>query len=69
MEERRFLVTYSFKVYNQGYHAFANHEIVLKNKDIKDERDIPFLLKWEIRKIKQGNPYEDKTLINFWEIR
>lgn len=69
MEERRFLVTYSFTVYNQGYSAFANHEIVLKNKHITDERDIPSLLKHEIRKIKQGNPYVDKTLINFWEIR
>lgn len=69
MEERRFLVTYSFKVYNQGYAAFANDEIVLNNKDIKDERDIPFLLKCKIRKINRGNVYEDKTLINFWEIR
>ena len=69
MEERRFLVTYSFTVYNQGYSAFANHEIVLKNKHITDERDIPLLLKHEIRKIKQGNPHVGKTLINFWEIR
>lgn len=69
MEKRRFLVTYSFSVYNQGYVAFANHEIVLNNKDITDERDIPILLKRKIRKIKQGNVYEDKTLINFWEIR
>lgn len=69
MEERRFLVTYSFTVYNQGYSAFANDEIVLNNKDIKDERDIPFLLKYKIRKIHRGNAYEDKTLINFWEIR
>ena len=36
MEERRFLVTYSFTVYNQGYSAFANDEIVNK-KHIRDE--------------------------------
>ena len=69
MEERRFLVTYSFTVYNQGYSAFANDEIVLNNKDIKDERDIPFLLQSKIRKINRGNAYADKVLINFWEIR
>lgn len=69
MEERRFLVTYSFTVYNQGYSAFANDEIVLNKKHIRDERDIPFLLKHEIRKINRGNAYADKTLINFWEIR
>lgn len=69
MEERRFLVTYSYIPYNQGYAVFANHEIVLKNKHITDERDIPLLLKHEIRKIKQGNAYSDKTLINFWEVR
>lgn len=69
MEERRFLVTYSYIPYNQGYSVFANHEIVLKNKHITDERDIPLLLKHEIRKIKQGNAYYDKTLINFWEVR
>ena len=69
MEERRFLVTYSFTVYNQGYSAFANDEIVLNNKEIRDERDIPFLLKSKIRKIERGNIYADKALINFWEIR
>ena len=69
MEERRFLVTYSFTVYNQGYSAFANAEIVLNKKHIRDERDIPFLLNYEIRKINRGNAYANKTLINFWEIR
>ncbi len=69
MEERRFLVTYSFTVYNQGFSAFANDEIVLNSKKIGDERDIPFLLKSEIRKINRGNVYADKVLINFWEIR
>jgi hypothetical protein len=69
MEERRFLVTYSFKVYNQGYSCFDNDEIVLNNEEISDERDIPTLLKSEIQKISQGNAYSDKTLINFWEIR
>lgn len=69
MEERRFLVTYSFTVYNQGFSAFANDEIVLNNKEIRDERDIPFLLKSKIRKIERGNAYSDKVLINFWEIR
>lgn len=69
MEERRFLVTYSFTVYNQGFSAFANDEIVLNSKKIGDERDIPFLLKNEIRKINRGNVYADKVLINFWEIR
>ena len=33
MEERRFLVTYSFKVYNQGYSGFANDEITLNNEE------------------------------------
>ena len=69
MEERRFLVTYSFTVYNQGFSGFANDEIVLNSKKIRDERDIPFLLKSEIRKINRGNAYADKVLINFWEIR
>ena len=69
MEERRFLVTYSFTVYNQGFSVFANDEIVLNSKKIGDERDIPFLLKNEIRKINRGNAYADKVLINFWEIR
>ena len=50
MEERRFLVTYSFKVYNQGYSGFANDEIILNSEEIFDERDIPTLLKNKIQK-------------------
>jgi hypothetical protein len=69
MEERRFLVTYSFKVYNQGYSGFANDEIILNSEEIFDERDIPTLLKNKIQKISRGSEYSDKTLINFWEIR
>ena len=63
MEERRFLVTYSFTVYNQGYSAFANDEIVLNKKKIKDERDIPFLLKYEIQKIKIFEDYDKRKKI------
>ena len=69
MEERRFLVTYSFKVYKQGYSGFANDEIILNSEEIFDERDIPTLLKNKIQKISRGSEYSDKTLINFWEIR
>lgn len=29
---RRFLVSYSYSVYNQGYDCIANDEIVLKKK-------------------------------------
>ena len=52
-----------------GYDPDTGDEIVLDKKKIKDERDIPFLLIWEIRKINRGNAYADKVLINFWEIR
>lgn len=73
MEERRFLVTYSFKVYNRyrgnRYSDFVNDEIILNNEEISDERDIPTLLKSKIQKISCGNEDSDKTLINFWEIR
>ena len=69
MEERIFLVTYSFKVYNQGCSGFANDEITLNNEEISDDRDIPTLLKSKIQKISRGNVYGEKVLINFWEIR
>ena len=29
---RRFLVSYSYSIYNQSYHCIANDEIVLKKK-------------------------------------
>lgn len=66
---RRFLVSYSYSVYNQGYHCIANDEIVLKKEEIIDEIDIPLLLKSKIQNIKRGNIYSVKNLINFWEIR
>lgn len=66
---RRFLVSYSYSVYNQGYHCIANDEIVLKNDEIMDEMDIPVLLKSRIQNIARGNAYAVKNLINFWEIR
>lgn len=66
---RRFLVSYSYSVYNQGYHCIANDEIVLKKEEIIDEIDIPLLLKSKIQNIKRGNIYAVKNLINFWEIR
>lgn len=65
---RRFLVAYSYSVYNQSYHCFANDEIVLKEEEIVDEMDIPLLLKSEIQNAR-GNVYAVKNLINFWEIR
>jgi hypothetical protein len=66
---RRFLVSYSYSVYNQGYHCIANDEIVLKREEIVDEMDIPLLLKSKIQNIKIGNKYAVKNLVNFWEIR
>ncbi len=66
---RRFLVSYSYSVYNQGYHCIANDEIVLKEEEIVDEMDIPVLLKSKIQNIARGNVYAVKNLINFWEIR
>lgn len=66
---RRFLVSYSYSVYNQGYHCIANDEIVLKKDEIMDEMDIPVLLKSRIQNIARGNVYGVKNLINFWEIR
>ena len=66
---RRFLVSYSYSVYNQGYHCIANDEIVLKEYEIMDEMDIPLLLKSRIQNIARGNVYGVKNLINFWEIR
>ena len=66
---KRFLVSYSYSVYNQGYHCIANDEIVLETKEIIDEMDIPLLLKSKIQNIKRGNSYAVKNLINFWEIR
>lgn len=66
---RRFLVSYSYSIYNQGYHCIANDEIVLKKEEIVDEMDIPLLLKSKIQNIKRGNIYTVKNLINFWEIR
>lgn len=66
---RRFLVSYSYSVYNQGYHCIANDEIVLKEDEIMDEMDIPVLLKSRIQNIARGNVYGVKNLINFWEIR
>ena len=71
MEEkyRRFLVSYSYSIYNQSYHCIANDEIVLKKEEIMDEIDIPLLLKSKIQNIKRGNTYAVKNLINFWEIR
>lgn len=66
---RRFLVSYSYSVYNQGYHCVANDEIVLKEDEITDEMDIPVLLKSRIQNIARGNVYGIKNLINFWEIR
>lgn len=66
---RRFLVAYSYSVYNQSYHCFANDEIVLKEEEIVDEMDIPVLLKSKIQNIARGNVYAIKNLINFWEIR
>jgi hypothetical protein len=66
---RRFLVSYSYSLYNQGYHCIANDEIVLKKEEIIDEIDIPLLLKSKIQNIKRGNIYAVKNLINFWEIR
>lgn len=66
---RRFLVSYSYSAYNQGYHCIANDEIVLTKEEIMDELDIPLLLKYKIQNIKIGNTYAVKNLINFWEIR
>lgn len=66
---RRFLVSYSYSLYNQGYHCIANDEIVLKGEEITDEMDIPLLLKSKIQNIKIGNTYAVKNLVNFWEIR
>lgn len=66
---RRFLVSYSYSVYNQGYHCIANDEIVLKEEEIVDEMDIPLLLRSKIQNIARGNVYAVKNLINFWEIR
>ena len=66
---RRFLVAYSYSVYNQSYHCIANDEIVLKEEEILDEMDIPLLLKSKIQNIAIGNVYTVKNLINFWEIR
>lgn len=66
---RRFLVSYSYSVYDQGYHCIANDEIVLTKEEILDEMDIPLLLKSKIQNIKRGNTYAVKNLINFWEIR
>lgn len=66
---RRFLVSYSYSLYNQGYHCIANDEIVLKREEIADEMDIPLLLKSKIQNIKIGNTYAVKNLVNFWEIR
>ena len=66
---RRFLVSYSYSIYNQGYHCIANDEIVLTKEEIMDELDIPLLLKYKIQNIKIGNTYAVKNLINFWEIR
>ena len=66
---RRFLVSYSYSLYNQGYHCIANDEIVLKKEEIIDEIDIPLLLRSKIQNIKRGNIYAVKNLINFWEIR
>lgn len=66
---RRFLVSYSYSLYNQGYHCIANDEIVLKKEEIIDEIDIPLLLRSRIQNIKRGNIYAIKNLINFWEIR
>ena len=71
MEDKyiRFLVSYSYSLYNQGYHCIANDEIVLKKEEIIDEIDIPLLLRSRIQNIKRGNIYAIKNLINFWEIR
>ena len=66
---RRFLVSYSYSLYNQGYDCIANDEIVLKKEEIIDEIDIPLLLRSRIQNIKRGNIYAIKNLINFWEIR
>lgn len=66
---RRFLVSYSYSLYNQGYHCIANDEIVFKKEDIINEMDIPMLLKSRIQNIKRGNTHAVKNLINFWEIR
>ena len=66
---RRFLVSYSYSAYNQGYHCIANDDIVLKKEEIVNEMDIPLLLKSRIQNIKRGNIYAVKNLINFWEIR
>lgn len=69
---RRFLVSYSYSLYNQGYPCIANDEIVLKREEIIDEMDIPLLLKSRIQHIKRGdtcNTHAVKNLINFWEIR
>lgn len=62
MEERKFLVSYSYNYNDNCY--FDNAILPLKN--IKDELDIPMLLK---NKLKAWNTYSVKTLINFWEIR
>ena len=48
---RRFLVSYSYSAYNQGYHCIANDEIVLTKEEIMDELDIPLLLKYKIQNI------------------
>lgn len=66
---RRFLVSYSYSVYNQSYDCIANDEIVLKNEEITGEIDIPMLLKDKIQNIKRGSEYAVKNLVNFWEIR
>lgn len=66
---RRFLVSYSYSVYDKDYHCIANDEIVLKKDEIMDEMDIPVLLKSRIQNITRGNIYAIKNLINFWEIR
>ena len=71
MEEkyRRFLVSYSYSLYNQSYDCITNDEIVLTKEEILDEMDIPLLLKDKIQEIKRGSEYAVKNLINFWEIR
>ena len=61
---RRFLVSYSYSIYNQGYHCIANDEIVLTKEEIVDEMDIPVLLKSKIQNIKRGNTYAVKNCRN-----
>ena len=62
MEERKFLVSY---LYNYNGNCYFDNAILLL-KNIKDELDIPILIK---EKLKTWNTYSVKTLINFWEIR